>query len=174
MKLDPWSCFAGALLPGLMVLSIWLVSCKGSPKTNSSPSPKVDMLVGTWESLSLTIRINSAYGIADSQMLIEAREDNWVEVMGILPVQTTFNRDYTYSAVYLEVDSSLRSRSSGYFEFIGLDTLVIHKMKPNVETIRHAWVQKNDSVYGFSGLVDFDQDGVVDDELFALNKRIYR
>ncbi|MBI1193584.1 MAG: hypothetical protein GC205_10475 [Bacteroidetes bacterium] len=156
------------------MLAVLVLSCADQPKAAPKKYPGAEMLVGTWQSEELTVRLHSAYGIADSFAEVQAKRNNWVAVMGLLPIETTFNMDYTYSAVYREPDGSIRSETSGYFEMFGQDSLLIHRLVPSKETIRHSWVQKNDSVYGFSSLVDYDRDGQVDDELFAINKRIRR
>lgn len=161
------------LLSGVLLTLI--LSCS---KSNSSSSkverPSSAVLVGTWESEELTIRIHSAFGIADSTVILQANRDNWQDKMGLEPIVTTFRPDNTFSAIYRELDGSLRSESSGYFELISQDSLIIRRVKPGVETIRHAWVMKNDSVYGFSSTIDYDRDGERDDEMFALNRRISR
>jgi len=169
-------------MPSRMIRTIFLqvslaslvLSCSDQPKAGPEQYPGSEVLVGTWQSQELTIRLHSAYGVPDSLAEVRAKPSNWVEVMGLLPIETTFNADYTYSAVYREPDGTLRSETSGYFEMFGRDSLLIHRLVPSKETIRHSWIQKNDSVYGFSSLVDYDRDGQVDDELFAINKRISR
>jgi len=161
-------------LVGILLLFSSLVSCTDQPKSTPERFPGAEVLVGTWQSEELTIRLHSAFGQVDSFVEIKANPANWVDVMGLQPIETTFYPDYTYKAVYREPDGSLRSETSGYFEMFGRDSLLIHRIKPSKETIRHSWVEKNDSVYGFSSLVDYDRDGVVDDELFSINKRIQR
>ena len=158
----------------LFLIAISTISCSSDSKTREPQKPRIDLFLGTWESEELTIRIHSAYGIEDSTLQIQANRSNWAEKMGLRPIITTFRADNTYSATYLEVDGTLRSESSGYFELISQDSLIIRRMKPSVETLRHAWIQKNDSIFGFSSVVDYDRDGQVDDELFALNRRIKR
>ncbi len=157
-----------------IAVCVVIASCTREPASKPQPLPRNDLLTGTWESEELTVRLHSAYGNPDSSAIIKANRRNWVEVMGLLPIQTTFNPDNTYSAIYREADGTIRSETSGYFELLGRDSLIIHRLKPSAETIRHIWVQKNDSVYGFSGLVDYDRDGLTDDELFSLNRRIHR
>lgn len=90
----------------------------------------------------------------------------------MLPIRTVFRMDQSYFALYRNPDSSVLSKTSGFFELKGRDSLIIHKQQPNKETIRHAWVKKDADTYGFIGIVDFDGDGQIDDEMFALNRRV--
>ncbi|MFT7587999.1 MAG: hypothetical protein ACI959_000205 [Limisphaerales bacterium] len=148
-----------------------MLSCQSNSSTKSANiNPK--RFIGEWESISLEIRVNSYDGIADSTLIITADSSNWTEILNMLPIRTVFQPDHSYYATYRNPDSTIQSKTSGYFELKGADSMIIHKELPYPETIRHTWFRKDDSTYGFIGVLDFDQDGIADDEMFALNRRI--
>ncbi len=161
-----------ALLAAAFLLG--LSACGNGKKDQAPAKPSGRYFHGTWTSQQLTVRLESVGGQPDSARSIEAGPRNWTKVLGIGPIHTTFHADNRYEAVYFDSLGREQNRSSGYWELRGADSLILHRLLPDPETVRHAWVRKNDSVVGFSGLVDFDRDGAMDDVLFSLNKRIAR
>jgi hypothetical protein len=162
------------LLCGASALFASCSSGSGDSGTQDQATPKASLFAGTWVSEELTIRLHTAYGIQDSSAVFSAKRSNWSSVMGMLPVETTFYPDYTFTALYRHRDSTISAQTSGYFELLGQDSIILYRLQPSPEVIRHAWVNKNDSVMGFSSRLDYDRDGERDDEMYALNRRISR
>ena len=161
-------------LPCLAVLCCLLSACS-SGKNDGKAAVKVapEGFYGTWISQELIVRWHTVNG-TDSNMTIQANEASWEEKLGISLIETRFHPNNLYDAAYETADGGPAQRSEGYWELKGEDSIVLHRLKPSPETLRYAWVRKNDSVLGFSGWVDFDGDGEHDDELFSLNRRIAR
>jgi hypothetical protein len=158
----------------LLLLAVLVAACNSSGSKTEQKTPNGRYFHGTWSSMELNIRLESVGGIADSNRSIQADPGSWTKVLGIGPIHTTFHADNRFEAVYYDSAGQVQNQSSGYWELRGNDSLILHRLLPDPETIRHAWVRKNDSVVGFSGMVDFDRDGAQDDALFSLNTRIAR
>jgi hypothetical protein len=155
-------------------LAAALAACGGSNgQDRAVQGPNPAFLYGTWTSVSLDVRMPTVGG-ADSTATLSAREADWSRRLGIGPIHTIFHPDNRYEARYFDTLGAVTRRGSGYWELRPGDSLILHRLEPSPETLRHAWVRKNDSVVGFSGLVDFDRDGETDDALYALNRRIAR
>lgn len=146
-------------------------ACSSKPKPAKSNSKQlVQQFIGEWQSLELEVRINTVAGIEDSFFVLKISEDEWLSKHQMLPIRTVFNPDQSYYSEYRGADSLISQRSSGFFEVKG-DSLIIHRTEPSLETLYHTWVRKNDSIYGFQSVLDYDGDGQADDEFFSLNLR---
>ena len=143
---------------------IGLVGC--SRNKNESLS---DRLVGEWRNTYLKVEMKS-YQNRDTTVVMLADTSNWEHVLGIKPIRTFFLKNGTYHSDHYSLSDSLLFSASGSWSVKG-DTLLMDEVKPAVESYRMKTLIDNNQVE-FSGLLDFDGDGHVDDFYLGRQQRI--
>lgn len=100
---------------------------------------------------------------------MEADSTNWEARLGIKPIRTHFMEDGTYYSEYRNKKDSLVRRPSGTWSIKG-DSLTMTQLKPD-QSLLKVQVKINNDHASFSGLIDFDGEGVWNDEYFGVQKK---
>ena len=100
---------------------------------------------------------------------MEADSANWEAKLGIKPIRTHFMEDGTYHSEYLNSKDSIVRRPSGTW-FIKGDSLTMTELTPEKSVLKVQLKINNDHAT-FSGLIDFDGEGILNDEYFGVQKR---
>ncbi len=130
-----------------------------------------ESLVGTWDSQYLKTTINT-YHNGDSTISTDANPTNYQKVIGLKTARVKFNVDGTYIEHYIRIDGSVAYSQQGYW-FIRGDTVVTAVYKPlkSQAVYRYHMEIYRDSAV-FTSLMDYDKDGLEDDEFWGVSKRI--
>ncbi|MEM9886551.1 MAG: hypothetical protein AAF849_11720 [Bacteroidota bacterium] len=126
-------------------------------------------LIGVWEQTSLKVTFNQALGIPDSLRVFEVKEENWEEVLFVKPVRSYFMSDSTYRQDFLDVNNNVYDTQRGLWNIIG-DTLML--ISPNASYTYEIRIENGTSQY--VGLLDWDGDGMEDDEYQATQRLVSR
>ena len=126
-------------------------------------------LVGEWRNTYIKVTMNSVNNIEDSTYVLEADSTNWVDVLKLKPIRTFFEEDGTYHSDHYAPDNTLVFSAKGTWDFSG-DTLRMKQTSPNTAQYRLKATIENATVT-FSGMLDFDEDGVEDDVYYGTQRR---
>jgi hypothetical protein len=123
-------------------------------------------LIGEWRNIYLKIKLN----INDAKSTVmEVDSSNWEARLKIKPIRTHFMADGSYYSEYFNLKDSIVRRTSGTWA-IKYDTLTMAEVKPEKSTLKlHISIAKNRAT--FSGIIDFNGDGKVDDEYYGIQKK---
>lgn len=122
-------------------------------------------LLGTWQNVSLKIKVNSK----KAPQVIEVDEMNWEDKMNIKPVKTIFFEDHTYRSEYYNLNDSIIRLVEGTWEILG-DSLFLDQNKPEWKSYTYK-VSINSDMATFEGVLDWDGDGEDDDTYIGVQKR---
>jgi hypothetical protein len=153
----------------LLFLLVLFAACQNEgrePTQNTEPPDLNAELPGTWEAVSLRVKVNSANG-QDSSYVFEVKEEQWVRRYGVQPVKTVYQPDNKYRQEYYGINDSLINQARGIWNVFG-DTLMM--IAPN-ETSQYI-VSIGEGRSEFRALVDWDEDGVADDEYLRVNRLV--
>ena len=107
-------------------------------------------------------------GPADSVSTLEANEENWVEILGIKPIITTYSTDGTYVSEYRSPQDSVVGTSAGiWVTNAGILTMTDGGSGGSYS---YRFDIKNDTAT-FIGIIDFDEDGIADDRYVGIQRR---
>ena len=120
-----------------------------------------DDLIGEWQNTYIKVTMNSFNGITDSVRIMEANSSNWEDVIKMKPISTFFDADGTYHSDHYSLNDTLLFSAMGTWYAVD-DTLVLDQTTPNVGIYRFK-TEVNNGEATFSALVDFDEDGMIDD-----------
>jgi hypothetical protein len=123
-------------------------------------------LIGVWVNESMRVWVRS-YNHSDTSFIVDINEENWDLKMTIKPITTTINADGTYSSEFRNSFDSLIYIPEGTWLLDG-DSLI---MEDRQDTYKYqVFVDGNRAE--FRSIVDWDGDGVVDDEYFGVQRKI--
>ena len=135
-----------------LILITILVSCSAD-KTEQKETKRIDFN-GTWTNVNLAVTIQNDNG--DSTVIVN--EGEWEKVLGIKPILTTFSADSSFISKYYSLNNDLMFTSSGKW-WVEKDTLVMIS-----ESAKNKYAfESNEKGVKFSGMLDWDQDGLIDD-----------
>ncbi|SHN31084.1 hypothetical protein [Mucilaginibacter sp. OK098] len=123
-------------------------------------------LIGEWRNVYVKIIIHNKNKPAAT---MEADSTNWEARLGIKPIRTHFMEDGTYYSEYRNKKDSLVRRPSGTWNIKG-DSLTMTQLKPDKNILKVQVKISNDHAT-FNGLIDFDGEGVLNDEYFGIQKK---
>ncbi len=123
-------------------------------------------LIGVWVNESMRVWVRS-YNHSDTSFIVDINEENWDLKMTIKPITTTINADGTYSSEFRNSFDSLIYIPEGTWLLDG-DSLI---MEDRQDTYKYqVFVDGNRAE--FRSIVDWDGDGVADDEYFGVQRKI--
>jgi hypothetical protein len=140
--------------------------------TNIGCSKRSDLeksLIGKWENIGLHVTIHT-YHNTDSTVIMDFDEEDLRTRFPLKPMVTVLNEDGTYYLEYRTKSDSLVARPSGKWSLKG-DSIIMHQYVPNESSFSYHVTMMPDRAE-FRGLLDYDADGKVDDEMIALSKKI--
>ena len=149
------------LIAGLAACFIVLASVS---KTGDNSLNK--QLIGEWRNVYVKIIIHNKTKPAAT---MEADSTNWETRLGIKPIRTHFLEDGSYYSEYYNMKDSLVRRPSGTWSIKG-DSLTMTQLKPDQSVFKVQLKISNDHAT-FSGLIDFDGEGTLNDEYLGIQKK---
>lgn len=153
----------------LVVLGAAIVACSNEPAPTEDPVATVDLkqaLQGTWQTTQLTVAVNSVNGL-DSFRVDELTERVWEVEFGMQPPVFFFQTDQKFRREHKTLGGDLVDESRGMWNVFG-DTLML--IEPEV-TYQYT-VKMSDGRMAFRTLLDWDEDGVEDDEYQSVFRQI--
>lgn len=124
-------------------------------------------IIGEWRNIALRIKRNINDNVRPA--IVEADSTNWETKLGIKPIRTHFKTDGSYYSEYFNRKDSLIRRASGTWS-IKKDSLTMIQLLPDKGTEKvHLTIRNN--VATFTGIIDFDGNGKLDDDYFGMQKK---
>ncbi len=124
-------------------------------------------IVGTWINSTIDVDL-STYNNSDTSFHVAITEDNWELKMNIKPVETTLNEDGTFINKYLDTLGNVFHSNSGIW-YIDGDSLFLEEENGTVYPFE---VKINGNFMEMHTIVDYDEDGMKDDNYFGTYKRL--
>ncbi|GAB2984245.1 hypothetical protein GCM10027049_22410 [Mucilaginibacter puniceus] len=124
-------------------------------------------LIGEWRNIALRIKRNINDKVKPA--VVEADSTNWETKLGIKPIRTHFKNDGSYYSEYFNLKDSLIRRTSGTWS-IKNDSLTMVQLLPDKSNTK-LHVSINNNVATFTGIIDFDGNGKLDDDYFGKQKK---
>jgi hypothetical protein len=129
--------------------------------------PLANALTGEWFNRYIRIDI---VGPAGEKKTVEADSTNWEQRLGIKPIHTFFQQDGSYYSEYRNLDDSLVRKTAGQWTITTGDTLVMWEKQPEQQTLKLK-LKIVDRTATFSGLIDFDGQGVANDVYYGIQQK---
>ncbi len=123
-------------------------------------------LIGVWVNESMRVWVRS-YNHSDTSFIVDINEENWDLKMTIKPITTTIYADGTYISEFRNSFDSLIYSPEGSWLLDG-DSLIMHDR----QAIYHYQVFVDGNRAEFKSILDWDSDGVADDEYFGVQRKI--
>lgn len=124
------------------------------------------LLQGTWESITINVKINSMEN-TDSTAYFSIPEESWKNEYKVKPPRMFFEADQKYRREHRTFQDSLISRSRGIWNIFG-DTLMM--IEPDA-TYQYRVRPANGRIT-FYTLLDWDGDGLEDDEYEEVKRKV--
>lgn len=124
-----------------------------------------EAIVGKWENVSMIVKVHS-FENSDTSFIVHITEDNWETKMNIKPIVTTIHPDGRYRSEYRNSFDSLIYAPIGTWMIDG-DTLIME----DHQDIYKYQIFVNDDEAEFRNMVDWDKDGLADDEYFGIQRK---
>lgn len=153
----------------LLVLCVTIIACNNDQTTTENETEAVDLkeaLQGTWQTTQLTVAVNSVDGL-DSFRVDELTERVWETDFGMKPPVYYFQPDQKFRKEHKTLAGELMNESRGVWNVFG-DTLML--IEPEV-TYQYT-VKLSSGRMAFRTLLDWDEDGVEDDEYQCVFRQI--
>jgi hypothetical protein len=153
------------LFMSIAIISLVAFTAWSTIKPSQNESLRQQM-IGEWRNVYVKITIHHANKPA---MTMEADSSNWEAKLGIQPIRTHFKEDGTYYSDYLNAKDSVVRHPTGIWIIKG-DSITMTQLSPDkgVYTFRLK-IENNHAL--FSGLIDFDGEGIANDEYWGIQKR---
>ena len=161
----------------LVFYLVWTMGCASGQKKEVqeevyfSEISEIDgleeILIGKWINSSFEVNVQS-YNNGDTSFLVEIPEALWSEMMELKPFEATLKADGTYDGEQWDYEGNLVQQPTGIW-FVDGDTLYLESSKGHV-TKYHVLVLNDELI--FTALIDYDEDGVVDDLYSGKQKRL--
>lgn len=119
-------------------------------------------LIGTWESLSIRVEINSE---GKEMRVLDVPKSQWKEKFKIRPIRTTYNADSTYTSIYTSLEGQIITSNKGTW-MVKNNMLEMREIEPKKETFKYEVEFSADSAF-FKGEIAWDNDGVKNDKYEA-------
>ena len=152
------------LITGLVICFIAFTSISKIRKP--AQDSLTSRLIGEWRNVYIKLIIHNK---TNPVTTMEADSTNWETRLGIKPIRTHFMEDGTYYSEYRNKKDSLIRRASGTWNIKG-DSLTMIQLKPDKSALKLQVKIANDHAT-FSGLIDFDGEGALNDEYFGIQKK---
>jgi len=156
----------------LLVLSLVLfIACESTTEKSTAQATAAGKLVaelpGTWESVSINVAVNTANNTDSTDQFI-VEEENWQNTLGMQPVKTRFFREGNkYVREFRNLQGVLADTLRGRWNVFG-DTLML--IEPTA-TYQYVTIFR-DGKMELTATVDWDGDGQVDDDYYAVERKV--
>lgn len=129
-----------------------------------------EALTGQWRNVYVKMTLHTRTDDnSDTSMVMEADSTNWAARLGIQPIRTYFEKGGTYYSEYRDLKDSIVRRPSGNWSIKG-DALTMYQLSPS-KTVTTLHVAVTGGRAAFSGLIDFDGDGKLDDAYYGIQRK---
>lgn len=122
-------------------------------------------IVGEWTNVSMKVWVKT-YNNSDTSFIVDISEENWEMKMNVKPIVTTINEDGTYISEFRNSFDSLIYKPEGSWLIDG-DTLI---MQDHQATYKYQIFVDGDHAE-FNSLLDWDNDGLADDEYKGIQRK---
>lgn len=155
------------LVIGLFIF-FGIVACnaknKGIEENQNTNLDIKTILPGTWEAIGFSVHVNSFHG-TDSTFIMNVEPGEWESKLQMRPIVTEYSADNRYRSLYRNLADSLVRTERGIWNVFG-DTLML--ISPEA-TYQYEVIQKGETLE-FRSLLDWDGDGLEDDEYIGIQK----
>ena len=149
------------LLLGLAVCVLALTSF-----ARVSPIDLAKDLVGEWRNVYVKIIVHHQ---GSPNITMEADSTNWDSRMRIKPIRTHFKEDGTFYSEYFNLKDSLVRKTSGNWT-VNDDLLTMTQILPEKSVLKlHVKISVDHAI--FIGVIDFDGEGIENDEYFGIQRK---
>ncbi len=154
---------AATLVVGVIVICTFaFMAFKQAPHT----SDLSNQLIGEWRNVYVKLILHHK---SDSTITMEADSSNWEDRLRIKPIRTHFRNDGTYYSEYRNLKDSLVKKPSGTWSMKG-DSITMTQLIPDKSVYKfHLAITGNMAT--FHGNIDFDGEGIDNDEYVGIQKK---
>lgn len=139
-----------------IIAVLFLASCA------SSKVLLTETLTGSWQAEKIRIKMNGVRGTEkDSVVIMEQSE--FKEIMGFDDNYARYKENGDYTMIYTGISDTVTLKITGKWHIEG-DSLIIDQITPQERTMKYELKSKKGKAI-MTGLIDFDNDGIEDDEL---------
>lgn len=124
-------------------------------------------IIGEWTNVSMRVWVRT-YNNSDTSFIVDITEENWEMKMNVKPIVTTIYDDGTYISEFRNSFDSLIYKPEGTWLIDG-DTLI---MEDHQDIYKYQIFIDGDRAE-FNSHVDWDKDGMADDEYFGVQRKNY-
>lgn len=143
-------------ISSLVLLGAILAGC-------AEPKAHDPIVVGTWQSSFLFIESADIPEGAPGWEYFIATPGNWERSMGFRSIRTSYKADGTFSAEYRDRNDSVFVTATGEWHTVG-DSLYFFQWAPDTFSAAYQFVVAEDTLQ-FSGIVDWERDGLRNDKV---------
>ncbi|MES2108511.1 MAG: hypothetical protein V4577_07185 [Bacteroidota bacterium] len=134
--------------------------------TSASKPDLRSQLIGEWRNVYVKVNMHTK---SKPAVVMEADSSNWEKRLGIKPIRTHFLKDGTYYSEYRNLKDSTVRRPAGTWSLKG-DSLSMTQLTPDKSILKlHLSITHDQAT--FHGMIDFDGEGVDNDEYFGIQKK---
>lgn len=151
----------------LATTGLFLTACQPAAPQEKEQPPLKEVLPGTWEAVSISVKVNSAMN-TDSSYVFDVPEELWVQKLGVLPVKTFYEADNKYRQVYTSLTNEELSTTRGIWNTFS-DTLMM--IEENT-TYQYVVSLPGNGLAEFRTQLDWDGDGKADDDYLGIIRQI--
>jgi len=151
-------------------LQILLCLIWAACQNNSTKKLNNENIAGTWSNTLMKMKFESYKNTTKDSTLIVTK-DNWVEILKIQPIKTTFEINGTYKSEYFGSDGKFLQAVSGKYWFQN-DSVVLKQLLPKEDFNAYKTKIWGNSI-SFETNIDFDSDGKKDDYYYGEQEKIY-
>ena len=167
--------------PFFMIGALFFYSCvsgqkEGVTEQNGEEINEVDdafdyvseleqQIVGEWTNVSMKVWVKT-YNNSDTSFIVDISEENWEMKMNVKPIVTTIYENGTYMSEFRNSFDSLIYKPEGTWLTDG-DTLI---MQDHQATYKYQIFLDGDRAE-FNSLIDWDNDGLADDEYQGVQRK---
>lgn len=154
----------------LSLLFFWACeSAESGPEATAAEaeSALLQQLPGTWESVSLKVFVNT-FENSDSSYIIDIQEKDWERTFGMRPIKMVFQPNEKYYREHRSSIDTLIYDARGIWS-AEVDTL--RMVEEDGASYRYR-VKVRNGLSEFRAFVDWDGDGVEDDEYIEIKRLV--
>lgn len=154
----------------LFIIGLLLLNGCAS-ESSSDSSSKLDLLEimpGTWESVSIQVTVNAGQD-NDSSYIFDVPEKDWSSRLGIRPIKSYYEagNGSTYYSEYIGLDGEIQDVTRGKW-YVNGDSL---RLVTPIATYEYL-VSFAGGKTEFRAVLDWDRDGEDDDEYLGVQRKI--
>ncbi len=148
-----------------VLLAFSLGACQSTEGETEKPDLK-SILPGTWDAVSLKVQVNSANG-TDSSYVFDVPERDWLRKIG-QPIKTFYQLEQNnYKRSYYDQKGNKLDEDRGKWYVFGDSLMLVTPDATYNYTVKIEGMKAS-----FFSMIDWDGDGVEDDEYTGVHRKI--